>query len=104
KRQGLPDFPDTQLWRIAEFVEKVREMMAMTPPKVPEKVINDLGESDDDLAPTAPASSSMSIEPKSGDGCAPPPPSGSASYGGPSYPIDAEEAEAAKRLRMKKMK
>ncbi|CAN0489356.1 unnamed protein product, partial [Ectocarpus sp. 8 AP-2014] len=41
KRQGLPDFPDTQLWRIAEFVEKVREMMAMTPPKVPEKVIND---------------------------------------------------------------
>ncbi|CAN0039066.1 unnamed protein product, partial [Ectocarpus sp. 12 AP-2014] len=104
KRHDLPEFPDTQLWRIPDFEKKVRVMMAMTPPKVPEKVINDLGESDDDLPPTAPASSSMSIEPESGDGCALPPPSGGASYGGPSYTIDREEADAAKRLRMKKMK
>ncbi|CBJ33597.1 conserved unknown protein [Ectocarpus siliculosus] len=104
KREDLPEFPDSDLWHIPEFVDKVRAMMEMTPPKVPEKVIKDFGDdTDDDLALTAPASSSMSIEPKSGDGCAPPPHSGGPSYGGPSYPIDAEEAMVAKRVRMKTM-
>lgn len=104
KREGLPEFPNSVLWHCPDFVKKVREMMAMTPPKVSEKVINEFGETDDEEELTAPASSSMTIGPKSGDGCAPSPPPGSASHGGPVYPISAEEAEMASQLRIKRMK
>lgn len=103
RREDLPEFPDSQLWRIPEFVNDVREMLAMEPPKAPEEVINDFGD-DYEADPIATAPTSMNIGPKSGDACAPPPPSGSASHGGPVYPISAEEAEMASQLRIKRMK
>lgn len=103
KREGKPEFPDSPLWRIAEFVELVREMMAMEPPKAPEEVINELGDDYEPDPNSRAPMSMMNIDPESHDGFVPPPPSGGASYGGPSYPIDAEEAEMAKRIRMKRM-
>lgn len=39
-----------------------------------------------------------------GNGLPPPPPPGGASYGGPAYPIDPDEAALSKEWRMEKMK
>lgn len=88
QREGLATYPSTELWRFPEFKDGVERMNKMQPPKVPEKIIRDLG---DGVCPPP----SMDIVTGGDDGHtrATPPVSQGASCGGPSAPIDPELAE-----------
>lgn len=96
-REGLP-YPSTELWRFPDFKDGVVRMLEVQPPKVPEKIIRDLG---DGVCPPP----SMDIVTGGDDGHtrATPPASEGASCGGPSAPIDADMADAQKRLMIAEM-
>lgn len=92
-REGLPLILTTRsgLWEDQDFVDKVTAMIEMESPQLPRILVNDFG------VPIEPAPPGTGA----GDDRSPSPPLGGASYGGPAHPIDPEEAQQAKMLRMK---